>query len=213
VSECGSGSGTVCHSQPGWRNGIRDGLKHHCPKGRVGSNPTPGTSCLSVRHAKISSMGHIRSAAIAARVLAASENGVPDIENARQHGVAIKTVRRWRRDYQRRGLPRGQVHTSVPCPRCDDAPMDESAYVELFGWYLGDGHITMAKSGVYNLHVYNDARFPLNNARLLALMRQVKPGGRPHSRRMAGAWLQRLAGNTGLACSLSTARDVNMSAS
>ena len=40
--------------------GRRDGLKHHCPKGRVGSNPTPGTfrrrrrdwrdgSCPSVR--------------------------------------------------------------------------------------------------------------------------------------------------------------------
>src|SRR3712207_33285 len=28
---------------PGWRNGIRDGLKHHCPKGLVGSTPTPGT--------------------------------------------------------------------------------------------------------------------------------------------------------------------------
>ena len=28
---------------PGWRNGIRDGLKHHCPQGLVGSNPTPGT--------------------------------------------------------------------------------------------------------------------------------------------------------------------------
>ena len=28
---------------PGWRNGRRDGLKIRCPKGRVGSNPTPGT--------------------------------------------------------------------------------------------------------------------------------------------------------------------------
>jgi hypothetical protein len=25
--------------------GKRDGLKHHCPKGLVGSNPTPGTNC------------------------------------------------------------------------------------------------------------------------------------------------------------------------
>ena len=29
---------------PGWRNGRRGGLKNLCPKGRVGSNPTPGTS-------------------------------------------------------------------------------------------------------------------------------------------------------------------------
>ncbi len=29
---------------PGWRNGRRGGLKSRCPKGRVGSNPTPGTA-------------------------------------------------------------------------------------------------------------------------------------------------------------------------
>src|ERR1035437_5047173 len=28
---------------PGWRNGRRDGLKIHCPKGRAGSSPAPGT--------------------------------------------------------------------------------------------------------------------------------------------------------------------------
>ena len=30
-------------ASPGWRNGRRGGLKIRCPKGRVGSNPTPGT--------------------------------------------------------------------------------------------------------------------------------------------------------------------------
>jgi hypothetical protein len=29
--------------KPGWRNGRRGGLKIHCPKGRAGSNPAPGT--------------------------------------------------------------------------------------------------------------------------------------------------------------------------
>lgn len=28
-----------------------------------------------------------------------------------------------------------------PCPRCDNAPLDESAYAYLLGLYLGDGHI------------------------------------------------------------------------
>ena len=32
--------------RPGWRNGRRDGLKIRCPKGRVGSTPTPGTASL-----------------------------------------------------------------------------------------------------------------------------------------------------------------------
>jgi hypothetical protein len=31
------------HARPGWRNGRRAGLKILCPRGRVGSNPTPGT--------------------------------------------------------------------------------------------------------------------------------------------------------------------------
>jgi hypothetical protein len=29
---------------PGWRNGIREGLKILCSKGHVGSTPTPGTT-------------------------------------------------------------------------------------------------------------------------------------------------------------------------
>ena len=34
---------------PGWRNGRRGGLKILCPQGRVGSNPTLGTSALHVQ--------------------------------------------------------------------------------------------------------------------------------------------------------------------
>ena len=33
--------------RPGWRNGRRGGLKIHCPKGRAGSNPAPGTHLLT----------------------------------------------------------------------------------------------------------------------------------------------------------------------
>lgn len=33
--------------RPGWRNGSRDGLKIRCPRGRVGSTPTPGTTVTS----------------------------------------------------------------------------------------------------------------------------------------------------------------------
>jgi hypothetical protein len=31
------------------------------------------------------------------------------------------------------------------------------------------------------LHIYNDQKYPLSNARIAELMRLVKPGGRPHS--------------------------------
>ena len=36
--------------RPGWRNGRRGGLKIRCPKGRVGSSPTPGTSGVPQAH-------------------------------------------------------------------------------------------------------------------------------------------------------------------
>jgi hypothetical protein len=111
---------------------------------------------------------------------------MPDADNAALHGVAVKTIRRWRRLYQRRGLPRGQGHLAPPCPRCDGALLDGAAYAELLGWYLGDGYISTGRRGVYNLHVYNDERYVNLNAGLLRLMAAVKPGGRPHTRRRPG---------------------------
>jgi hypothetical protein len=39
---------------------------------------------------------------------------------------------------------------------------------------------------VYALHVYNDARYPVLNARIQTLMRRVKPGSRPHTRLVSG---------------------------
>ena len=131
-------------------------------------------------------MPHIRPAHVVESALADSDAGVPDSVNAAKHGVAIKTIRRWRRLYQRRGLPRGQMHTSVPCPRCEDGVLDPSAYSELLGWYLGDGHIDLGRRGVYALHIFNDERYADDNARLVDLMRAVKPGGRPHTRMHPG---------------------------
>jgi hypothetical protein len=110
-----------------------------------------------------------------------------DAENAILHGVAVKTIRRWRRLYQRRGLPRGQAHLAPPCPRCDGADLRGAEYSELLGWYLGDGHIASARRGVFTLSVINDRAYPSDNARLVVLMRTVKPGGRPHQRAVPGA--------------------------
>lgn len=111
---------------------------------------------------------------------------MPDAHNAELHGVAIKTVRRWRREYQRRGRQRGQQHVAPPCPRCEGVSLDSEAYVELLGWYLGDGHISLGRRGVYNLHIYDDQRYVDDIAALKAIMRRVKPGGRPHTRLAPG---------------------------
>ena len=131
-------------------------------------------------------MVHVRPRESVESALRCSDAGMPDAENAALHGVAVKTIRRWRREYQRRGKDRGQLHLAPPCPRCDDAPLDEEAYAELLGWYLGDGHITRGRRDVFNLHVFNDARYVDDNARLGAMMARVKPGGRPHKRMTPG---------------------------
>ena len=131
-------------------------------------------------------MGHIRSDEVVASALRASDAGVPDALNAERHGVAVKTIRRWRRLYARRGLRRGQAHTRARCRRCDDAPLDVAAYAELLGWYLGDGWIEASPRGVFTLHVYNDVRYPILSAGVVELMQRVKPGGRPHQRLVPG---------------------------
>lgn len=132
-------------------------------------------------------MPHVRPQALVDSALACSDRGMGDAQNAALHGVAVKTIRRWRRLYGRRGLPRGQTHLAPPCPRCDSAPLDAAAYAELLGWYLGDGHISAGRRGVFNLHVYNDARYVDLNQHVADLMSTVKPGGRPHTRLVPGA--------------------------
>ncbi|GAA1833227.1 hypothetical protein GCM10009812_27180 [Nocardioides marinus] len=131
-------------------------------------------------------MGHVRPQHVVDSALAASDAGMRDAANAAMHGVAVKTIRRWRRLYQRRGLPRGQAHTSAACPDCDGGALDEPAYAELLGWYLGDGHLSRGRRDVWNLHIYNDARYVHDNAVIAAIMRRVKPGGMPHTRLVPG---------------------------
>jgi hypothetical protein len=83
---------------------------------------------------------HILPQSVVDEALATSDAGLSDRANAELHGVAITTIRRWRREYQRQGRPRGQAHTSALCPRCDAGPLDVEAYAELLGWYLFPQH-------------------------------------------------------------------------
>jgi hypothetical protein len=129
----------------------------------------------------------VRPQSVVDSALECSDRKMRDKDNAAMHGVSVKTIRRWRRLYQRRGLARGQGHLAPPCPRCDGADLADEHYAELLGWYLGDGYISRGRRDVWNLHVYNDARYVELNAGLLRLMASVKPGGKPHTRRVPGA--------------------------
>jgi hypothetical protein len=116
-----------------------------------------------------------------------SDEGVADRVNAEIHGVAIKTIRRWRRLYQRRGLPRGTGFRPTPCPRCDGAELDEAAYALLLGWYLGDGSIARARRGVFTLQIINDAKYPDLNREIAETIKLVKPTASPCQRAGRGA--------------------------
>jgi hypothetical protein len=167
--------------------------------------PHPAPPCASVGGCLDAiEMGHFRSQATVDSALWLSDIGLRDADNAEIHGVALKTIRRWRREYQRRGNPRGQSHTSVPCPRCAGGQLDEAAYAELLGWYLGDGWLTEARRGVYLLTIVNDRRYTMLNAHFMDLIRAVKPAGRPISEtgQVVSTHLQ--AGSTGRVCSRST---------
>lgn len=131
-------------------------------------------------------MAHIRPQATVDAALLLSDMGISDSEIADTCGVSVKTVRRWRRLYQRRGLPRGGTNRSGMCPRCDRRPLDEVAYAKLLGWYLGDGHIVAYKRGLYLLTLFNDARYTQLNHEILSTIRLVKPNGHPFSRQREG---------------------------
>lgn len=173
-------SGNVCTPWPGWRNrqtrrpqkALSErtcGFKSHT-RHIVGGRSEHGV------------VPHIRPVEVVESALRASDAGMRDAENAALHGVTIKTIRRWRRDYQRRAKPRGGRSSSVPCPVCDGASLDERAYVELFGWYLGDGHISRHPRGFFGLHIFNDSRYVDLNGHILELMKRVKSGGSPYHR-------------------------------
>jgi hypothetical protein len=131
-------------------------------------------------------MSYIRPDDVVFSALRASDSGMRDADNAEIHEVAIKTIRRWRRDYQRRGKPRGRRGIGTPCPRCDGAALDRSGYAELLGWYLGDGHITAASRGRFDLHIFDDAKYSCDIERIRSVMARVKPGSRGHLRSVPG---------------------------
>jgi hypothetical protein len=110
-----------------------------------------------------------------------SDLGVYDRQNAEICGVAIKTIRRWRRLYQRRGLPRGV--SGGDCPRCEQGTLDERAYALLLGWYLGDGHIVRV-CRVHVLNVVSDVAYPGLLDEIERTMLLVRPAGHVH--RVAG---------------------------
>jgi hypothetical protein len=130
-------------------------------------------------------MGHFRSPETVESALRMSDDGVSDRINAEVHGVALRTIRTWRRRYQ----VEGRIRSTSSCPRCDGAELDEAAYALLLGWYLGDGSIARARRGVFTLQIANDAKYSVLSEEVAATMRLVKPTASPCLRAGKGATL------------------------
>jgi hypothetical protein len=96
--------------------------------------------------------------------------GMGDREVGEALGVARTTVRDWRR------TPTPPPRRSG-CPRCEDAVLDEEAYAELLGWYLGDGCLSRGRRDVWALRITNDARYADLNAGLARLLPRVRGRG------------------------------------
>lgn len=103
--------------------------------------------------------------------------GLTDTQVALQLGICVNTIRRWRGRVHREGLTEAPGRKgSARCPRCEGGALDEAAYAHLLGWYLGDGHIALARGTPHLLTVYNDDRYPRLSSEVEASIRAVKPG-------------------------------------
>jgi hypothetical protein len=149
-----------------WRNGRLDGFKIHCPKGRVGSNPTRRTFHRFV----------LRSEEEVALVQSLSSSGLNHCQIAHNTGIPRSTVRQWLAGH----IPRNARRRVAGCPACghdthdpEDLPRPEYPY--LLGPYLGDGCISAAHRGVYRLRVFLDMRYSNLISECAAAVRAVMP--------------------------------------
>jgi hypothetical protein len=106
------------------------------------------------------------------KALQLSKQGLIDREVAQITGVSIGAVQKWRTG-RRRARERERVRSN--CPQCDGAPLDELAYAYLFGLYLGDGHITRHRRGVFALSIFCCDAWPGLTTAAKHAMHEVMP--------------------------------------
>ena len=175
----------------------------------VGSNPTRGTLELSVAPRRWGRATCTPGASVHSALRCLRRAACADAENAGRTASPVKTIRRWRRLYQRRGDPRAR-RTGWPCPaatgRRSTAPPTPSC--------SAGTSATAASSAAarrLRLHIYND-RATRHQRRVAELMRQASRR-RSHACSVPGparSWCRR-TGSTGRACSRSTGRAASTS--
>ncbi|WUS96479.1 hypothetical protein OHA46_07195 [Streptomyces sp. NBC_00708] len=85
------------------------------------------------------------------KALTLLRGGIRNADVARELNVPAGTIGSWLyADRRQRGLP---FERAADCPRCTGGKVDRLAYAYLLGLYLGDGHISAGKRGVYSLRI------------------------------------------------------------
>jgi hypothetical protein len=104
--------------------------------------------------------------------------GILDKENASVCGVSVAAIRHWRCG-RRRGpyclSESAAARRTASCPRCHGRAMDDPAYAYLLGLYLGDGHISRARRGVFVLSLFCSDAWPGLVAAARSAMSAVMP--------------------------------------
>jgi hypothetical protein len=120
---------------------------------------------------------NVASAAIVLHRLGLSRKAI-----ARQTGVSIRTISRWCRrgatDRSWAGSGSGRRLIKQFSRESLLASADLTSYSYLLGLYLGDGHITAHRRGVYQLRVSMDSRYPGLIGETVRAMRAVLPRNR-----------------------------------
>src|SRR5215469_13644565 len=106
------------------------------------------------------------------RALRLSRQGLIDREVAELTGVSIGAVQKWRTGLRR--TPEKELK-HAHCPRCHSALLNERAYAYLLGLYLGDGHITRHRRGVFALSIFCCDAWPGLITAAKSAMHEVMP--------------------------------------
>lgn len=104
--------------------------------------------------------------------------GLTDKAIAAQCGVSVQAIRHWR--YGNRRSPATEARRAdrtMYCPRCSDGSLNNEAYAYVLGAYLGDGHITKGRRGVYALSIFYDDNYPQLISYCMAAVEAVFPVG------------------------------------
>jgi len=125
-----------------------------------------------------------------AEALRLAGQSLNNCEISRRTGVSRPTIREWiagrlPHSFEQKSMLYGRPNDSAqPCARCGagEHRFDRfsTSYAYLLGIYLGDGHISEGRRGVFRLRIALDKKYPLIVEECAAAMQAVMPWNKVH---------------------------------